>query len=226
MGWDTWIRDGREIEPSLYAADFKRLGEQIDVLLAAGCRVFHFDVGDGHFIPPVTIGAVVLRSIAPMIHAAGGVIDCHLMVSDPAHHFPEFAESGADSVTFHVEATDDPVEVAAAARAHGLAVGVAFNPATTPSQAAIAAELAGADMILCMSIEPGYSGQAFMPAALGRIEELAALVEIPIQVDGGIGETNARAVRDMGASLLVAGNAVFADPDPGAAYARIRAAAA
>jgi ribulose-phosphate 3-epimerase len=226
MGWDTWIRDGREIEPSLYAADFKRLGEQIDVLLAAGCRVFHFDVGDGHFIPPVTIGPVVLRSIAPMIHAAGGVIDCHLMVSEPAHHFPEFAESGADSVTFHVEATDDPVEVAAAARAHGLAVGVAFNPATTPSQAAIAAELAGADMILCMSIEPGYSGQAFMPAALGRIEELAALVEIPIQVDGGIGETNARAVRDMGASLLVAGNAVFADPDPGAAYARIRAAAA
>jgi ribulose-phosphate 3-epimerase len=226
MGWDSWIRDGREIEPSLYAADFTRLGEQIDVLLAAGCRVFHFDVGDGHFIPPVTIGPVVLRSIAPMIHAAGGVIDCHLMVSEPAHHFPEFAESGADSVTFHVEATDDPVEVAAAARAHGLAVGVAFNPATTPSQAATAAELAGADMILCMSIEPGYSGQAFMPAALGRIEELAALVEIPIQVDGGIGEANARAVGDMGASLLIAGNAVFADPDPGAAYARIRAAAA
>jgi ribulose-phosphate 3-epimerase len=226
MGWDTWIRDGREIEPSLYAADFTRLGEQIDVLLAAGCRVFHFDVGDGHFIPPVTIGPVVLRSIAPMIHAAGGVIDCHLMVSEPAHHFPEFAESGADSVTFHVEATDDPVEVAAAARAHGLAVGVAFNPATTPSQAATAAELAGADMILCMSIEPGYSGQAFMPAALGRIEELATLVEIPIQVDGGIGEANAKAVRDVGASLLIAGNAVFADPDPGAAYARIRAAAA
>jgi len=226
MGWDSWIRDGREIEPSLYAADFTRLGEQIDVLLAAGCRVFHFDVGDGHFIPPVTIGPVVLRSIAPMIHAAGGVIDCHLMVSDPAHHFPEFGESGADSVTFHVEATDDPVGVAAAARAHGLAVGVAFNPATTPSQAATAAELAGADMILCMSIEPGYSGQAFMPAALGRIEELARLVEIPIQVDGGIGETNAKAVRDVGASLLIAGNAVFADPDPGAAYARIRAAAA
>jgi len=226
MGWDTWIRDGREVEPSLYAADFARLGEQIDVLLAAGCRVFHFDVGDAHFVPPVTIGPVVLRSIAPMIHAAGGVIDCHLMVSDPAHHFPEFAASGADSVTFHVEATDDPVEVAAAARAHGLAVGVAFNPATTPSQAAAAAELADADMILCMSIEPGYSGQAFMSAAIGRIEELAALVDIPIQVDGGIGEENAKSAVDAGASLLVAGSAVFADPDPGAAYARIRAAAA
>jgi ribulose-phosphate 3-epimerase len=226
MGWDGWIRDGREIEPSLYAADFTRLGEQIDALLAAGCRVFHFDVGDGHFVPPVTIGPVVLRSIAPMIHAAGGVVDCHLMVSDPAHHFPEFAESGADSVTFHVETTEDPIEVAAAARAHGLAVGVAFNPATTPARAATAAELAGADMILCMSIEPGYSGQAFMPGAFARIEELATLVDIPIQVDGGVGEANAKAVHDAGASLLVAGSAVFADPDPGAAYARIRAAAA
>ena len=226
MGWDGWIRDGREIEPSLYAADFTRLGEQIDALLAAGCRVFHFDVGDGHFVPPVTIGPVVLRSIAPMIHAAGGVVDCHLMVSDPAHHFPEFAESGADSVTFHVETTEDPIEVAAAARAHGLAVGVAFNPATTPARAATAAELAAADMILCMSIEPGYSGQAFMPGAFARIEELATLVDIPIQVDGGVGEANAKAVHDAGASLLVAGSAVFADPDPGAAYARIRAAAA
>jgi ribulose-phosphate 3-epimerase len=226
MGWDTWIRDGREVEPSLYAADFTRLGVQIDVLLAAGCRVFHFDVGDAHFVPPVTIGPVVLRSIAPMIHAAGGVIDCHLMVSDPAHHFPEFAESGADSVTFHVETTDDPIEVAAAARAHGLAVGVAFNPSTSPSRAAADAELAGADMILCMSIEPGYSGQAFMPEAFARIEELAGLVEIPIQVDGGVGEANAKAVRDAGARLLVAGSAVFADPDPGGAYARIRTAAA
>ena len=124
----TWIRDEREVAPSLYAADFTRLGEQIDALLGAGCRIFHFDVGDGHFVPPVTIGPVVLRSIAPMIHEAGGVLDCHLMVADPAHHFAEFAESGADSVTFHVEASDDPGGVAAAARALGLAVGVAFNP--------------------------------------------------------------------------------------------------
>jgi len=226
MGWESWIREGREIEPSLYAADFTRLGEQIERLLAAGCRVFHFDVGDGHFVPPVTIGPVVLRSIAPMIHAASAVVDCHLMVSDPAHHFPELAESGADSVTFHAETTDDPAAVAAAARALGLEVGVAFNPATTPAQAAFAAEGAAADMILCMSIEPGYSGQAFMPAAFARIQELATLVDIPIQVDGGVGEANAKAVRDAGASLLVAGSAIFADPDPGAAYDRIRAAAA
>jgi ribulose-phosphate 3-epimerase len=224
MGWGSWIRQGREIEPSLYAADFTRLGEQIDVLLAAGCRVFHFDVGDGHFVPPVTIGPVVLRSIAPMIHAAGGVVDCHLMVSDPAHHFPEFADSGADSVTFHVEATNDAAGVGAAARSRALEVGIAFNPRTNPAEAAAFAAAAGAGMILCMSIEPGYSGQAFMPEALGRIGELASLVDVPIQVDGGVGESNAAAVRAAGASLLVAGSAVFADPDLGAAYTRIGAA--
>jgi ribulose-phosphate 3-epimerase len=226
MAWESWIREGREIEPSLYAADFARLGEQIEALLDGGCRVFHFDVGDGHFVPPVTIGPVVLRSIAPLIHAGGGVVDCHLMVSDPAHHFPEFADSGADSVTFHVEATRDPGDVAAAARAAGLAVAVAFNPGTEPAAAAAFAAAAEAQMILCMSIVPGYSGQPFMPDAYGRIEELARLVTVPIQVDGGVGEENAGAVRAAGASLLVAGSAVFADPDPAAAYARIRAAAA
>jgi ribulose-phosphate 3-epimerase len=226
MGWESWIRNGREIEPSLYAADFARLGEQIEALLQGGCRIFHFDVGDGHFVPPVTIGPVVLRSIAPLIHAAGGVIDCHLMVSDPAHHFPEFAESGADSVTFHVEATDDPAGVAGAARAAGLAVGIAFNPGTAPAAAAAFATDAAAEMVLCMSIVPGYSGQPFMPDAYGRIEMLARLVDVPIQVDGGVGESNAGGVREAGASLLVAGSAVFADPDPAAAYGRILAATA
>jgi ribulose-phosphate 3-epimerase len=221
MAWSTWIRGDAEVEPSLYAADFTRLGEQIEQLLRAGCRIFHFDVGDGHFVPPVTIGPVVLRSIAPMIHAAGGVLDCHLMVSDPAHHFPEFAESGADSVTFHVEATDDAAGVAGRARELGLGVGVSFNPETTPEQAAVAATAAAAELVLCMSIHPGYSGQAFMPNAFGRVARLAELVDVPVQVDGGVGAANARAVRDAGARLLVAGSAVFADPDPAAAYGRI-----
>jgi ribulose-phosphate 3-epimerase len=226
MGWSTWIRDGREVAPSLYAADFTRLGEQIDALLGAGCRIFHFDVGDGHFIPPVTIGPVVLRSIAPLIHEAGGILDCHLMVADPSHHFAEFAESGADSVTFHVEAANDPRGVGDAARALGLAVGVAFNPGTQVVDAVAFGREAGAEMMLCMSIVPGYSGQPFMPAAYGRIEELASLVEIPIQVDGGVGEANVAAVRAAGATLFVAGSAGFADPDPAAAYRRIAAASA
>ena len=107
--------------------------------------MFHFDCGDGHFVPPVTIGPVVLRSIAPGIHAGGGVLDCHLMVDDPAHHFEEFAASGADSVTFHVEVAADPAGVADRARSLGLGVGVAFNPETSPERAAEAANEAGAD---------------------------------------------------------------------------------
>jgi ribulose-phosphate 3-epimerase len=224
--WRDWIRGECEVEPSLYAADFARLGEQISALLEAGVRIFHFDVGDGHFVPPVTIGPVVLRSIAPLVHDAGGVLDCHLMVDEPAHHFAEIAASGGDSVTFHVEATDDPEGVAASAREQGLSVGVVFNPETSPEEAAAFAGAAAAELVLCMSIRPGYSGQAFMPEALGRIRRLRDLVDVPIQVDGGVGEENARAVREAGASLLVAGSAVFSDPDPPAAYRRLVAAIA
>lgn len=226
MGWSDWIRGDAEIEPSLYAADFMRLGEQIAALLEAGCRIFHFDIGDGHFVPPVTIGPVVLRSIAPAVHAAGGVLDCHLMVTDPAHHFEELAASGADSVTFHVEASSDPAGVAAAARTHGLEVGVACNPATAVEDAAAFAREAGAQIVLCMSIEPGYSGQSFQPEALPRVARLRELVDVPIQVDGGVGEGNLRALRDAGARLLVAGTSVFGSGDPAAAYRHLAALAA
>jgi ribulose-phosphate 3-epimerase len=226
MGWSDWIRDGCEVEPSLYAADFRRLGEQIDALLGAGCRVFHFDCGDGHFVPPVTMGPVVLRSIAPSIHEAGGAVDGHLMVDDPVHHFEEFAASGADSVTFHVEAAPDPAHIAQEARAHGLGVGIAFTPGTEPERGADAAIRAAADIVLCMSIHPGYSGQSFMPESLGRIETLASLVDVPIQVDGGVGEDNIAALRSAGASLFVAGNAVFSAAEPTEAYTRLAAAAA
>ena len=141
----------------------------------AAARVFHFDVGDGHFVPPVTIGPVVLRSIAPLIHDRGGRLDCHLMVDNPVHHFAEIAESGGDSVTFHVEAATDPAGVAAAARELGLGVGVAFNPGTAPEVAAEAAAKADADLCLCMSIVPGYSGQDFMDDAYGRIARARAI---------------------------------------------------
>ena len=220
MGWSNWIRGHAEVEPSLYAADFMRLGEQIEALLAGGCRIFHFDVGDAHFVPPVTIGPVVLRSIAPAIHAAGGVLDCHLMVDDPAHHFEEIAASGGDSVTFHVEAASDPAGVAAAARSRGLAVGIAFNPETSPADAAKAARAAAAELVLCMSIHPGYSGQEFMPDAVERIRRLRALLpeQVHVQVDGGIHDETAPAAYAAGATLLVAGSAIFGGGDLAGAY--------
>ena len=216
MAWRDWVRTV-EIEPSLYAADFANLGEQVQHLLDAGARVFHFDVGDGHFVPPVTIGPVVLRSIAPLIHALEGRIDCHLMVDNPAHHFQELAESGGDSVTFHVEAVEDVPAVIAEARRHDLGVGIAFNPGTEVEAAAAAAN-EGADLCLCMSIVPGYSGQEFMEEAYGRIERLRALVDCFVQVDGGVKPENVRQVHDAGADLLVVGSGIFANEDLTRAY--------
>ena len=215
-----------EVEPSLYAADFSRLGEQIETLLRAGVRVFHFDVGDGHFVPPVTIGPIVLQSISPLILEHGGVIDCHLMVDDPAHHFEAIREAGGSSVTFHYEATDDPPGVAAKARELGLAVGLAFNPESAPEDAAAVAD--GFDLVLCMSIHPGYSGQKFMPEAIGRIRTLRQLLppETFIQVDGGVGRDNVRELYDSGANLLVAGTSIFGMEDLSGAYRRLVSALA
>jgi ribulose-phosphate 3-epimerase len=219
MGWSEWIR-AVEVEPSLYAADFSRLGAQVERLLDAGVRVFHFDVGDGHFVEPVTIGPVVLRSISGLVHERGAVLDCHLMVDNPERHIPQIARAGGDSVTFHVEVTDDPAALVALAREQGLGVGIAFKPGTAVEEAAKAAE--GADMALCMSIEPGYSGQAFMPEALPRISRLRELLpHKPLQVDGGIGPDTIEQARGAGANLLVAGSSVFGEEDIAAAYRRL-----
>jgi ribulose-phosphate 3-epimerase len=210
-----------EVEPSLYAADFSRLGEQVTYVLNAGARVMHFDIGDGHFVEPITIGPVVLRSIAPLVHQAGGVLDCHLMVDNPERHIPQVAKAGGDSVTFHVEACDDVPAVLALAREHGLGVGVAFNPETDVDEAVEAA--ADADLALCMSIHPGYSGQEFMPDALERLRELRKLLpnDVFVQVDGGITHDNVRDAYDAGANLLVAGSAIFERQDLPRAYHRL-----
>jgi ribulose-phosphate 3-epimerase len=217
MGWSDWA-EAVEIEPSLYAADFSRLGAQLEELRAAGATVFHFDVGDGHFIPEITIGPVVAASIAPLLRGWGARLDCHLMVAEPEAHFEAVAKAGGDSVTFHVEACDDPPRAIAKARALGLGAGVVLNP-ETPVQAAID-HSTGADLVLCMSIHPGYSGQTFMPEALGRIAELRAGLPdgVRVQVDGGINRETARAAREAGADLLVAGSAIFWRDDVGAAY--------
>jgi ribulose-phosphate 3-epimerase len=210
-----------EIEPSLYAADFANLGEQLDIMLRTGARIFHFDVGDGHFVEPITMGPVVLKSIAPIVHGMGGAVDCHLMVDNPTRHFPQIAEAGGDSVTFHFEAVDDVPATIAVAREHGLQVGVAFNPETEPEDVV---KVAGdADIVLCMSIHPGYGGQEFMPESIGRIERTrAALPEtIEVQVDGGIDNDNVRPVYDAGATLIVAGTAIFQREDLPRAYRRL-----
>ena len=222
MSWNDWIRTV-EVEPSLYAADFSRLGEQIDVLLRTGVRIFHFDVGDGHFVEPITMGPIVLQSIAPIIHAGGAFVDCHLMTETPEKHFGAIKKAGGDSVTVHYEACPDLNAVVLAARAHDLQVGLAFKPETSAAYAAHAAISSGVDIVLCMSIEPGYSGQEFMPEALDRIRVLRSVLprEVHVQVDGGIGPENIKAVRDAGASLFVAGTSIFGREDLPRAYRRL-----
>lgn len=219
MSWQTWIR-GAEVDPSLYGADFSRLGEQVESLLAAGCRVFHYDVGDGHFIPPITFGPIVLEWIAPLVHEAGAVLDCHLMVESPERHFEQFRKAGADSVTVHFEACPDLRSVVGLAREQQLQVGLAFNPETEVDAAAASAVEADVDIVLCMSIHPGYSGQRFMPESIERIRRLRELLpdSIAIQVDGGVGPENIGDLRNAGARLFVAATSVFGSDDPGRAY--------
>jgi ribulose-phosphate 3-epimerase len=226
MGWSEWMR-GVEVEPSLYAADFAALGDQIDTLLRAGVRIFHFDIGDGHFVPPVTMGPIVLESISPRIRDAGAFVDCHLMTEAPQKHFDAIAAAGGDSVTVHFEACPDLKAVVRAARAARLQIGLAFKPETAPADAVRAAAEARVDFVLCMSIEPGYSGQEFMADAYGRIRETRQLLvsEVPLQVDGGIDEENIAAVRDAGVQLFVAGASIFSADDIAGAYRGLVAAA-
>jgi ribulose-phosphate 3-epimerase len=220
VAWEEWIRTV-EIEPSLYAADFANLGEQIDVLLRTGARIFHFDVGDGHFVEPITFGPIVLQAISPRVHAMGGVLDCHLMVDNPTRHFAQIARAGGDSVTFHYEAVEDVPGTIAAAREHNLEVGVAFKPDTDPEDVA---KVAGeADLVLCMSIQPGYSGQEFMEGSLERIARTRELLPetIQVQVDGGVDNDNVRSVYDAGATLIVAGSSIFHREDLQRSYRRL-----
>ena len=221
MPWSEWIRTV-EIEPSIYAADFAHLGEQLEALLRSECRIFHFDIGDGHFVEPITMGPIVLQAIAPIIHRYGGAIDCHLMVENPAKYFEPIAEAGGDSVTFHFEATDDVASTIRAAREQELQVGVAFNPETEPEDVA-AAVGADADFVLCMAIHPGYSGQEFREETFGRVERLRAALpkETHIQVDGGVAAENAKQLYELGATLLVAGAAIFSREDLPRAYRRL-----
>jgi ribulose-phosphate 3-epimerase len=186
--------------------------------------VIHVDVMDGHFVPPITIGPLVAGSIADQVHAAGGVIDVHLMIEQPERHIEAFAEAGADSITFHAEATAHANRTLAAIRELGCLAGIALNPGTPAEAIAELRDLA--DIVLCMTVNPGWGGQTFIsgsPAKVSRLKPLAGKAKI--EVDGGIDTATAGSVAEVGASLFVAGSAVFGSDDPAAAYAEIAKAA-
>jgi ribulose-phosphate 3-epimerase len=214
------------VAPSILSADFSRLAAQVKAVLDAGARVIHVDVMDGHFVPPITFGAVAVSAIADAVHAAGGLVDVHMMIERPDRHVADMASAGADSITIHVEATPHLHYVLGAIREAGCTAGAAINPGTP---AEVIDEVAGEmlDLALCMSVNPGWGGQKFITASPGKLQRLrSALPEhVALEVDGGINDETAALVTAAGANLLVAGSALFGAEDPAAAYAAIAEAA-
>jgi len=214
----------RHIAPSILSADFSRLGAQVAEVMDAGARVIHVDVMDGHFVPPITMGPLVAAAIADQVHDAGGAIDVHLMVDRPADHVEEFARAGADSITAHFEADPHINRTLSHIREAGCLAGVAINPGT-PADAVCELD-AAADLVLCMSVNPGWGGQSFIETSPDKVRRIRAAVPTPvIEMDGGIDADTVGSVAEAGATLFVAGSAVFGAPDPGEAFRRIAAAA-
>jgi ribulose-phosphate 3-epimerase len=212
---------GVRVAPSILAADFGRLREQVAEVLAAGARVIHVDVMDGHFVPPITLGPLVVGALADTVHAAGGMLETHLMIERPERQVAEFIKAGADSITVHAEATPHLAYTTNLIRESGACVGVAINPGTPVG--ALAEVAATIDVALCMTVNPGWGGQPFIAHSLEKLPRVRAIVgeAVAVEVDGGVDRATAPSCRQAGANLFVAGSAVFSGEDPGEAYRAI-----
>jgi ribulose-phosphate 3-epimerase len=212
------------VAPSILAADFSRLGEQVEQVMDAGARVIHVDVMDGHFVPPISIGDLIVDALRELVHERGGVLDVHLMVERPERRIEQFAKAGADSIAVHYEATPHANYALQAVREAGLNAGLAINPAT-PAEvvAGLTDEL---DHVLCMTVNPGWGGQAYIASSTRKVARLRELLgpDVPIEVDGGIDALTAQTTRSAGATLFVAGSSIFGAPEPAGAYREIATA--
>ena len=206
-----------EIAPSILSADFSRLGEHI-AQIERHVKILHLDIMDGHFVPNLSFGPVVVKKIRPHSDL---FFDAHLMISDPAKYAPEFAKAGADGITFHLEAVSEPREMIKQLCDLGVSIGVSIKPGTPVSE--LEPVVADVDMVLLMTVEPGFGGQSFLPESLRRAEELRKMLRADqrLEVDGGIDTTTAPVIVAAGADTLVAGNAVFGQDPPAEAVKTI-----
>ena len=215
------LGDGALIAPSLLACDLARVGEQIDRVAAAGADALHVDIMDGRFVPNLSMGPCFVESIRKYTDLP---LDVHIMVSDPAYYIERFAEAGADSITFHVEATDEPGRLIERLRELGLGAGITVRPGTGPE--ALESLASTVDLVLVMTVEPGYGGQSFMEEMLDKIEAVRGMLQAGqrLEVDGGISAETAVLCRRRGADVFVAGNSIFRSPDIFRAVAGLRQA--
>ncbi|HEY8304991.1 MAG TPA: ribulose-phosphate 3-epimerase [Solirubrobacteraceae bacterium] len=220
MATGDLLREVR-VAPSILSADFSRLGEQVREVLDAGARVIHVDVMDGHFVPPITVGPLVVAALREQAERAGAVLDVHLMIERPERQIPEFLKAGAHSITFHAEATPHVAYAASLVRDGGASVGVAINPATPVG--ALAEVSHAIDLALCMTINPGWAGQPLIEHTLEKVTRLRHVLGegVALEVDGGVDRHTAPHCRAAGANLFVAGSAIFGASDPPAAYRAI-----
>lgn len=212
------------IAPSILSADFSRLADELTTVMDAGARVIHVDVMDGHFVPNITIGPAVLAAVAPLVHERGGVLDVHLMISRPDLYVDDFAAAGADGLTVHQEACIHLHRVLAQIRAAGLWAGVSVNPGTPIEVLAEARRFC--DLVLVMSVDPGFGGQSFIPGSVEKVARARDFLPdtVTVEIDGGVVAGNSAELVRAGATLLVAGSAVFKG-DPATRFQELSAVA-